>query len=145
MTARRVRLLIACLAAIATSAQPQNRINTPWWTSDVVRDLGLSPAQTQRIRQTVRSYRDRLFDARNNVQKAEADLEDILNDPEVNMNAARAVIERLAQARANSTRVFTEMSVQMRSILTQDQWRELARRWADVQRTKKGHEAQVPP
>lgn len=139
-----IRTALLCLAAVV-SAYGQSRANTPWWTSDVVRDLGLRPAQTQKIRLIARSYRDRLFDARNNAQKAEADLEDLLNDPRVNVNAAQPVIERLAQARANSTRVITEMSIQMRSVLTQDQWRELVRRWADVQRTKKGRDTQVPP
>jgi hypothetical protein len=66
------------------------------------------------------------------VQKAEGDLDDLLNDPEVNMDQARPVIERLAAARANSTRVFLEMSVQLRSVLTLDQWRILVRRWDEV-------------
>ncbi len=139
-----VRILSLCLAA-AVLAFGQNAANMPWWTSDVVRDLGLTPAQTQKIHQIVRAYRDRLFDARNNVQKAEAALEDLLNDPQVNPADAKPVIERLAEARASSTRVFTEMSIQLRSVLTIDQWRELRRRWADVQKTKKGRDTQVPP
>jgi len=145
MITKPIRVALLCLAVVV-SAYGQNRGNTPWWTSDVVRDLGLSPTQTQRIRRIARSCRDRLFDARNNAQKAEADLEDLLNDPGVNLNEAKPVIERLAQARANSTRVITQMSVQMRTVLTQDQWRELVKRWAEVQRTKKGRgDAQVPP
>src|ERR1700761_2732048 len=144
MVSRGVRILSLCLAA-AVLAFGQNAANMPWWTSDVVHDLGLTPAQTQQIHQIVRAYRDRLFDARNNVQKAEAALEDLLNDPEVNPAAAKPVVDRLAEARANSTRVFTEMSIQLRSVLTIDQWRELHRRWADVQKTKKGRDTQVPP
>jgi Spy/CpxP family protein refolding chaperone len=143
MIARRFRILILCLAA-ALVGSAQNAANMPWWTSDVVHDLGLTPAQTQKIRQIVRTYRDRLFDARNNVQKAEAALEDLLNDPAVNPAAAKPVIDRLAEARANSTRVFTEMSIQMRSVLTIDQWRELRKRWSEVQKTKKG-DIQLPP
>ncbi|MGA8025676.1 MAG: periplasmic heavy metal sensor [Bryobacteraceae bacterium] len=136
-------LLVLCLAA-ASCASAQNRANFPWWNSPVVADLGLSPAQSQRIRQIVRSYRARLLDARNNVQKAEGDLEDLLNDPAVNVEAAKPVIERLAVARANSSRVFLEMSVQLRSVLTFDQWRQLVRRWDEVQR-KKPSDTQVSP
>ena len=148
MILRSIRILILCLAAAAW-AGAQNAANMPWWTSDVVRDLGLTPAQTQRIHHIVRSYRDRLFDARNNVQKAEAALEDLLNDPEANQAganqvAAKPVIDRLAEARANSTRVFTEMSIQLRSVLTIDQWRELRKRWSEVQKTRKG-DTQIPP
>ncbi|HTU45866.1 MAG TPA: periplasmic heavy metal sensor [Bryobacteraceae bacterium] len=138
-----MRLLLLCLAA-AVSSFAQNAVNMPWWTSDVVHDLGLTPAQTQQIHQIVRTYRDRLFDARNNVQKAEAALEDLLNDPEPNPAAAKPVIDRLAAARANSTRVFTEMSIQLRSVLTIDQWRELRKRWSEVQKIRKG-DTQVPP
>src|ERR1700761_392583 len=142
MVSRGVRILSLCLAA-AVLAFGQNAANMPWWTSDVVHDLGLTPAQTQKIHQTVRAYRDRLFDARNNVQKAEAALEDLLNDAEPNPAAAKPVIDRLAGARANSTRVFTEMSIQLRSVLTIDQWRELRKRWSEVQKTRKG-DTQIP-
>lgn len=136
-------LLLLCLAA-AAFASAQNRANFPWWNSPVTADLNLSPAQSQKIHQIVRSYRDRLFDARNNQQKAEAELEDLLNDPEVTPEAARPVIERAATARANTTRTFLEMSVRLRSVLTLDQWRILVRRWDEVQR-KKPTDTQVPP
>jgi Spy/CpxP family protein refolding chaperone len=141
---RSFRILALCWAA-CLFACAQNSANMPWWTSDVVHDLGLTPAQTQKIHQVVRSYRDRLFDARNNVQKAEAALEDVMNDSEVNPAAAKPVIDRLADARAASTRVFTEMSIQLRSVLTIDQWRELRKRWNEVAKTKKGRDTQVPP
>ncbi|HEX3682402.1 MAG TPA: periplasmic heavy metal sensor [Bryobacteraceae bacterium] len=143
MMTRSMRIFLLCLAAAAMGFA-QNAANLPWWTSDVVHDLGLTPAQTQQIHQIVRAYRDRLFDARNNVQKAEAALEDFLNDPETNLAAAKPVIDRLAGARANSTRVFTEMSIQLRSVLTIDQWRELRKRWSEVQKTRKG-DTQLPP
>ncbi len=135
-------ILLLLIAAGVSSAQ--NRANFPWWNSPVTRDIGLTPDQSQKIRETVRSYRNRLLDSRNNVQKAEGDLEDIMNGPEVDPNQAKAVIDRLALARAASTRVFLEMSVQLRSILTLDQWRQLVRRWDEVQR-KKPSDTQVPP
>jgi hypothetical protein len=135
--------VLLCLG-FAAFASAQNRANFPWWNSPVTADLNLSPAQSHQIHQIVRSYRDRLFDARNAQQKAEADLEDLLNDPEVTPDSARPVIERLATARANTSRVFLEMSVKLRSVLTLDQWRILVRRWDDVQR-KKPSDTQVLP
>jgi len=144
MSNRSVRLILAGLLALSV-AHSQNRANFPWWNSPVRDDLGLSPAQNQKIRQIVRSYRDRLLDARNNTQKAEGALDDILNDPDVNPEAAKAVIERVAKARAESSRVILEMSVQLRAVLTLDQWRLLVRRWDEIQRGKKGADTQVPP
>jgi Spy/CpxP family protein refolding chaperone len=131
--------LIVCSSAFA-----QNRANFPWWNSPVVTDLGLSQGQTQKIRQIVRSYRSRLLDARNNVQKAEGDLEDLLNDPDSGNEAADSIIKRVADARAVSARVFLEMSFQLRRVLTQDQWRQLIKRWEEVQR-RRPVETQVPP
>lgn len=143
MMPKHVHILLVLMMTAALAAA-QNRANFPWWNSPVVSNLGLSAAQTQKIRQIVRSYRGRLLDARNNVQKAEGDLEDLLNDPDVNPQAAQPSIQRLAAARANSSRVFLEMSVELRSVLTLDQWRQLVRRWDEVER-KKPSDTQVPP
>lgn len=135
-------LLVALIGTLGLQAQ--NRANFPWWNSPVVQDLHLTQAQSQKIHQIVRSYRDRLFDARNASQKAQADLEDLLNDPNVTLDEARPVIDRVASARENATRVFLEMSVQLRGVLTMDQWRILVRRWDEVQR-KRPADTQVPP
>ena len=138
-----IRIALLGLFAVF-SAAAQNRANFPWWNSPVVGDLGLTPAQSQKIRQIVRSYRDRLLDARTNVQKAEGALEDMINDPDVDPDTAKPVIERVSSARANSTRVFLEMSVQMRAVLTLDQWRLLVRHWDQVQR-RRATDTQLPP
>ena len=114
----------------------QNRAQFPWWNSPVASDIGLSANQVTRIRQIVRSYRDRLFDARNNVQKAEAALDDIMNDGEMSAAAAKPVIDRVASARANSSHVFLEMSTHIREVLTLDQWRQLVQRWDEVKGKK---------
>jgi len=132
----RLFLTLVVLTVAAFPSAAQNTINLPWWTSPVVTDIGLTHEQTQKIRQIVRSYRDRLFDARNASNKAEADLQDILNDSTVSLSKAQPVIDRLAQSRANTTRLFTAMSVEIRGVLTPEQWHELVKRWGEVQRTK---------
>jgi Spy/CpxP family protein refolding chaperone len=137
-------LLIACFL-LAVSASAQKTANLPWWTSPVVTDLGLSQEQSQHIRQIVRSYRNRLFDARNAANKAEADLQDLLNEPTVNLASARPTIERLSSARAETTRLFTSMSVELRGVLTQAQWRELIKRWTEVQSTRRNSDTDVAP
>jgi Spy/CpxP family protein refolding chaperone len=146
MTSIRNRHFVAALlsCALVLPALAQTRANFPWWNSPVVSDIGLTREQTQRIRQIVRSYRDRLFDARNNLQKANAALEDMLNDPEVNPDAAKPLIERVALARAQSDRILLDMSVHLRTVLTYDQWRQLVRRWDEMQH-KKLSDTQVPP
>jgi hypothetical protein len=132
------------LAALAASALAQNRAEFPWWNSPVVGDIGLSQDQTARIRQIVRSHRNRLFDARNNVQKAEAALEDVMNDDHIAPENVKPLIDNLANARAESTRVLLAMDIELRSVLTLDQWRALVRRWEEV-KNKKTNQLAVPP
>ncbi len=134
------RQLLTLVVLAVVGAWPsfaQNTTTLPWWTSPVITDIGLSHEQTQKIRQVVRSYRDRLFDARNAARKAEADLQDIMNDSTVSLAQAQPAIERLAKARAETTRLFTAMSIEIRSVLTQAQWHELVKRWDEVKRTKR--------
>ncbi len=140
---RAVLMLLGTAFTIGLNAQ--NTTSLPWWTSPVVDDLGLSPEQRERIKRIVRSYRDRLFDARNRGSKAEAELQDILNEPTVDPNSARPAIDRLAAARSETTKVFTQMSVELRSVLTLPQWRELVKRWAEVQKTKRNRDTELTP
>ncbi len=137
------RILI-CLLVCSFFASAQNRAQFPWWNSPVAKEVGLTPAQTQRIRQIVHSYRDRLFDVRNEVQKAEAALDEMMNENEMNAEAAKPVINRVAQARANSSRVFLEMSTRIREVLTYEQWRQLVERWDEV-RGKKVADGLITP
>ena len=142
----RFNRVLAVIVASAALVSAQNRANYPWWNSPVVDDpqLALTAAQKQKIHQIVRTYRPRLLDARNNAQKAEGELEDLLNDQDVDQQAAQSAIQKAADARASASRVFLEMSFQLRGVLTLDQWRLLVRRWDDVQK-KRPTDTQVPP
>lgn len=139
------RIGIVCLVlALGISAFAQSRAHFPWWNSPVVEDLNLSPAQKQKIRQVVRSYRDRLLDARNAHQKAVLNLEDVMNEPDVSLEAVKPVIDRVASTQADASKVFLEMSTEIRGVLTLDQWRQLIKRWDEVQK-KRPNDTQVPP
>jgi Spy/CpxP family protein refolding chaperone len=137
------RLLVSFLFC-ALLACAQNRAQVPWWNSPVASEVGLSQAQTQRIRQIVHAYRDRLFDARNEMQKAEAALDELMNDNGMTAEAAKPIINRVAQTRANSARVFLEMSTRIREVLTFEQWRQLVQRWDEV-KGKKVPDALITP
>src|SRR5262245_35674807 len=93
-----------------------------WWDSPMVDNLNLTDAQRKQIQSTLRDYRVRLVDARAAVDKAEGDLNDFFNDgsvtsPETQRRANEA-IDRLAGARAELTRVVSEVSLKMRGVLT---------------------------
>jgi Spy/CpxP family protein refolding chaperone len=113
-------------AGVGHAQQPKNFY--AWWDSRVVEDLNLNDAQKRQIRQTVRDYRLKLIDERAAVQKAEAELGDLFNDERFDTKRATVAIDRLAAARAGLTRLLTQMAVELRAVLTIDQWRELQRR-----------------
>ena len=132
------------LLILSMGAWAQNRAEFPWWNSLVVNDIGLSQEQINRIHQIVREHRNKLFDARNNVQKSEAAIEDVMNDDHIAPEAVKPLIDHLASARADSTRVLLQMNIELRSVLTLDQWRTLVRRWEEV-KSKKTNQLAVPP
>ncbi len=109
----------------------------PWWDRPVVKDLNLSQAQTRQIRLTVREYRDKLIEARAALDKAEANLQDVLEDETLDVKKGDAAVEGLAHARENLTRVFAQMSVKLRGVLTQPQWKELQKRREGIEAERK--------
>jgi Spy/CpxP family protein refolding chaperone len=138
-------IVIALCWCTALPGWTQNRANFAWWNSPVVSDLNLSDAQRRQIREIVSSYRSKLIDARADMQKAHGDLQDVLNADHIDMDHADAVIKKLSAAQAESTRVFTEMSVRLRAVLTLDQWRELVKRWGALQKGRRPTDTQVQP
>jgi Spy/CpxP family protein refolding chaperone len=142
---KRLVLTLLLAAVCCLPALPQNRANFAWWNSEVVSDLNLSDAQRKQIRDTVASYRPKLIDARAEMQKAQGDLQDVLNSDHVDPAQAAPVIDKLAKAQAESTHVFTEMSIQLRSVLTLEQWRELVKRWGTLQKGQRPNDTQAQP
>ncbi len=121
------RLLICVLLAGNLSAQLPRRFYA-WWSSPVVQDLNLSPEQQRRVRQTLREYRPHLQDIRTAVDGAEQDVEEQFNADPIDPQRVDKAIERLIAARAELTRTLTQMSLKLRTVLTQQQWQELQRR-----------------
>ncbi len=115
------------LAAGCLQAQPP-RAYFPWWSSPLSRDINLTPNQRRQVREVVHEYRNKLIDARAAVQKAEADVEDLFNDDQIDSRRAGEAVDRLVVARGELTRSFAQMSLKLRTVLTTQQWRELCRR-----------------
>ena len=98
-----------------------------WWAKPVVKNLNLSQAQKQQIHGTVQQFRVHLIDVRAEVAKAEIDLEDQFNRDPVDQQKANQAIERLITARTDLTRTLSQMSLKLRMVLNEQQWRELQR------------------
>lgn len=122
----RYLLLLLLLILPAAAQNPRGIFN--WWDSPLARDLNLTEAQRDQIRATVRDFRTRLIDLRAAVEKAEVEVDDAFNEDTLNQQRATDAIEKLAVARGDMIRTVSQMSLRMRSVLTQEQWRELQRR-----------------
>ena len=99
-----------------------------WWDSPVVKDLNLSKEQLQKVQTTVHDSRGKLIDLHAAVQKAELDVEDAFNADNFDTKRATEAVERLAAARAETGKALAQLSINLRAVLTADQWRELEKR-----------------
>ena len=120
------RVLAFFLAVSAAWAQVPGMF--PWWDRPIARDLGLSQDQEKKIRTIVKESRTRLIQLRGAVEAAEEALKDEMNEPEVDARRATDAIERIVAARADLMRAVSQMSLQLRMVLTSTQWQELQRR-----------------
>lgn len=102
-----------------------------WWNSPIVQTMDLSETQRRDIRGTVRQYRGHLMDLREAVQRADSDLEMALGESPVDQRRANEAIEHLATARGELTRTLSQMTLRLRTILTNEQWQELQKRQAE--------------
>jgi len=99
-----------------------------WWSSPVVQDLNLTAEQQKKVRETLKEYRPHLQDIRTAVDGAEQDVEEQFNADPMDPQRVDKAIERLIAARAELTRTLTQMSLKLRTVLTQQQWQELQKR-----------------
>ena len=99
-----------------------------WWSKPVItRQLNLTNGQRQQIRATVLQYRPHLIDVRAEISKAEIDLEAQFEHDPVDQAKANQAIERLIAARSDLTRTLSQLSLKLRTVLTEQQWRDLQR------------------
>jgi Spy/CpxP family protein refolding chaperone len=118
-----VLLLLVIAVAVAQEPQPFD-----WWDRPMARALNLSPEQEKQVRATQREFRDKLLDQRTAVQKAEANLRDLMDEDQVNEARTREAIDRVVAARGDLMRSVSQMALEMRMVLTPQQWERVRRR-----------------
>lgn len=140
MNAIRISLLVCAIAGFSNLGSAQDRNSqgnrgprpkpetTAWWDQPVVQDLGLSEDQNRKIRATVAESRDRLIQLRTAADKAEAALQQIMDEERVDLKRGREAIEQVVTAHADMMRAVAQMSLNLRGILTSAQWQILQKR-----------------
>ncbi|MBZ5633158.1 MAG: Spy/CpxP family protein refolding chaperone [Acidobacteriia bacterium] len=148
MTTWRWKYLFPCLilaVPAGLSAQGPRGGFFPWWDSPMVSGLDLTDAQRTQIRSVIREYRGRMLEVRDQVQKAETDLDAVFNEDTVDQRRGAEAIDRLTKARADMTKSVSEMSLRMRAVLTPQQWQELRQRQRGIENVGRGPGSQRGP
>jgi Spy/CpxP family protein refolding chaperone len=133
---RRLILLALLLGGSVLAQMPRSLY--AWWSKPVItRQLNLTNVQRQQIRAAVLQFRPHLIEIRAEVNQAENELEVQFDHDPFDQAKANQAIERLIAARTDLTRTLSQMSLKLRTVLSEQQWR-------DLQRLRPGQGAELP-
>jgi len=97
-----------------------------WWNNQALVDkLKLTDDQRKAMDQILLDHRKDLIDKRAALEKAELDLEPMMQDDQPNESQVIAQIDKVAQARAELEKANARFLLAIRSKLSPDQWKEL--------------------
>lgn len=100
-----------------------------WWKhEDVIQRLNLTSEQRKRIDDVFQQYRVRLIDCTAAVEREEVILEQLMNVEPPDPAKLRPQIEKVADARAQLEKTNSGMLLDMRLLLTREQWDALRER-----------------
>jgi Spy/CpxP family protein refolding chaperone len=97
-----------------------------WWNqSQLVEKLKLTEEQRKSMDQIFHDHRLKLIDLRGAVEKAELELQPLMQEDQPNEAKAMAQIDKLAQARAELEKANARFLFALRAKLTVEQWKTL--------------------
>ena len=100
-----------------------------WWKEPrIVERLSLTADQTKKMDDIVEHSRLDLIDLRANLEKQQVVLGPLMDANPVNMAAATAQIDKVANARADLEKANARMLLSIRGVLTPEQWTKLHER-----------------
>lgn len=124
----RFLVFLVLFAACSLEAQMPRGIYAWWGRPEIRQDLKLTTQQQRQIQMTVNQFRPRLIEIRNQVNDAEIELQSQFDHEPVDTAKANLAIEKLIFARGDLTRTLSQLSLRLRTVLTQEQWETLQRR-----------------
>ena len=121
-------IALACLAAFALPAAAQMPEVPPgkWWKRPrMVESLALTAEQQEKLEATFAKNRRSFVDLKGDVEKRQIDLEELLTKKGTDAKKISDATDALEQARGRLGKARTMMIVEMKGILTDDQWKKL--------------------
>lgn len=96
-----------------------------WTNTELAQKIGLTTDQTQQMEKIFQDSRLQLIDKVAAVQKAEVQLEPMLQADRPDENAVLAQIDKIAQARADLEKTNARMMLGIRQVMSAEQWTKL--------------------
>lgn len=97
-----------------------------WWkNSQLAQQLKLTDQQTKELEQTFTDYRLKLIDLRAEVERQEAKLQPLMDADQIDAAKVSTELDSLVAARGRLEKANMMMHVDMRKVLTPDQWKQL--------------------
>lgn len=130
-TLRTVTLALAALFIIGAPGvyaqrSPLKDMLAKWWEHPRIQEkLQLDDAQIQQLNDIFYRYQKSLVDLRSRVEKAQLDLEHAMKQENWNENEIMNLARQAIEARNQVELKQLEMALQMRKVLTPQQWEEL--------------------
>jgi periplasmic protein CpxP/Spy len=117
---------ILLTASVAVAQILPGGLGSHWWRSpQMVEKLGLTPEQQKKMDDAFLLSRLKLIDLTASLDKEEAILEPLVSAERPDAEKIRAQIDRIAQARAELEKANSNMLLELRLLLTPDQWKRL--------------------
>jgi Spy/CpxP family protein refolding chaperone len=121
----RLLFLIASTAGLMLAQGPMGSVCRPGKTA---RDMNLTDAQQKQVSGICQDSLHKLYDLREAVNRAEADLQAAFDESPVDQGKSTRAIEHLAAARSDLFTATSQMDLKIRTVLTDDQWKQLKMR-----------------
>jgi Spy/CpxP family protein refolding chaperone len=97
-----------------------------WWqNSDIAKKLQLSDGQIGQLDQTFYDHKMKLIDYGAEMEKQDLKLQALLDADVPNEGQVDAQVDQVLEARGKLEREFTLMNLDLRKVLSLDQWRQL--------------------
>jgi Spy/CpxP family protein refolding chaperone len=150
-------LLITVIVAFAGPLAVATEFDLPpgrWWENQrLVEHIGLTEEQQSEIREIVFAYARRMIDLKAEVDKAGLDLANTVDQVDFDPAPVRAAYTVFQKARQRLENERFEMLLEVRQVLTYDQWRQIEEIKQRMQQNRpqqrrpgvRGEGAQRPP
>lgn len=134
--AERDRRLLEQMNLVRGLANPPLREEAPmpalrgprgrWWGNpELVQKLGITPDQVKKMDDILQQHRLHLIDLHATLDKQELILEPLVSADQPDETRILAQIDKVAQARADLEKANARMLLDIRRVLTQEQWQKL--------------------